>query len=103
MSVASWWTGATTGMASGGPSRAVSGAGLRRVTALTHPQIQRLIAQGTIQAGLFDEHQIAEVYDPDQPAVRYLLCRNPLTAQKETHTRQALIEKTTKGLHSSAG
>ncbi len=76
----------------------LSEAGLRSVTALTHPQIQRLIARGTIQAGLFDERQIAEVYDPDQPAVRYLLCRNPVTAQKETRTRQALIEKTSKDL-----
>ena len=91
------------GMITSARLEGLSEAGLRSVTALTHPQIQRLIAQGTIQAGLFDEHQIAEVYDPDQPAVRYLLCRNPLTAQKETHTRQALIEKTSEGLQRIAG
>jgi hypothetical protein len=76
----------------------VSEAGLRSVTALTHPQILKLIRQDVIQPSLFDEQRIAEIYDPDRPDVRYLLCRNPLTAEKERETRQALISKTREAL-----
>lgn len=72
----------------------LSEAGLRSMTALTHPQILKLVQQKVIQPGLFDEQRIAEIYDPDQPRVRYLLCRNPLTAEKERETRQALIANT---------
>lgn len=71
----------------------LSDAGLRSVTALTHPQILKLIQRDVIQPSLFDEQRIAEIFDPDFPQTRYLLCRNPLTAEKERETRQALIAK----------
>jgi len=48
--------------------------------------------------GLFDERRIGEVYDPQAAGVRYLLCRNPLTAEHEHRTRQALITKTREAL-----
>lgn len=73
-------------------------AGLWTVTALTHPQMTRLIERKVIQLGLFDERDIAEVVDPEEPSVRYLLCRNPLTAEKESRTRNALIAKTQEAL-----
>mgnify|MGYP001576763830 CR=1 FL=1 len=72
----------------------LSEAGMRSVTALTHPQMQKLVGRKVIDASLFDEHHIAEIMEPDDPSVRYLLCRNPLTAEKERKTRQALITKT---------
>ena len=72
----------------------LSEAGMRSVTALTHPQMLKLIQRKVIQPGLFDEREIAEVRDGDDPSVRYMLCRNPLTAEKERHTREALIGKT---------
>ena len=72
----------------------LSEAGIRSITALTHPQMFKLVERKVIEPGLFDERRIAEVHDPDTPGVRYLLCRNPLTAEKEHRTRQALIAKT---------
>lgn len=73
-------------------------AGMRSVTALTHPQILKLVQRNVIDASLFDEQNIAEIIEPDDPSVRYLLCRNPLTAEKERRTRQVLIAKSREGL-----
>jgi len=72
----------------------LSEAGLRSVTALTHPQILKLVQRKVIEPSLFDDREIAEVHDPEDPSVRYMLCRNPLTADKERRTRDALIDKT---------
>jgi hypothetical protein len=72
----------------------LSEAGIRSVTALTHPEILKLVQRNVIQPGLFDEQRIAEVHDPDRPGVRYMLCRNPATAEKENKTRDALIART---------
>ena len=80
----------------------VSAAGMRSVTALTHPQMGELIHRKVIAPSLFDERNIAEITEPDDPAVRYLLCRNPLTAEKERKTRRALIEKTREALEKLA-
>jgi transposase len=77
-------------------------AGIRSVTALTHPEILKLVTRKVIEPGLFDERRIAEVRDPDAPNVRYLLCRNPLTAEKERRTREALIGKTREAMESLA-
>lgn len=76
----------------------LSEAGIRSITALTHPQILKLVERKVIEPGLFDERSIAQVYDPDANGLRYLLCRNPLTAQKEHRTRQALIGKSREAL-----
>jgi len=80
----------------------VSAAGMRSVTALTHPQMWELVHRKVIAPSLFDEHNIAEITEPDDPSVRYLLCRNPLTAEKELKTRLALIEKTREALEKLA-
>lgn len=77
-------------------------AGIRSITALTHPEILKLVQRKVMEPGLFDEREIAEVRDPDTPNVRYLLCRNPLTGQKERRTRQALIAKTRAALEKLA-
>ena len=77
-------------------------AGMRSVTALTHPQVLKLVQRKVIDASLFDEHNIAEITEPDDPTVRYLLCRNPLTADKEHKTRQALIAKMREALETLA-
>lgn len=77
-------------------------AGLRTLTALTHPLMQALVERKVIQPGLFDERAIGEVCDPEQASVRYLLCRNPLTAEKEARTRAALIAKTRQALETLA-
>jgi len=73
-------------------------AGIRSVTALTHPEMFKLVQRKVLEPGLFDERQIAEVRDPQAPEVRYMLCRNPCTAAKEHRTREALIARTREAL-----
>jgi hypothetical protein len=44
-----------------------------------------------------------EVIDPEDPGRRYELCRHPFTAQRETTTRQNLLEVTRKAWDQIAG
>jgi len=76
----------------------VNAAGFKTLTALTHPQILGLLEKRVIQLGLFDDKGIAEVVDPSNPTVRYMLCRNPETAAYERKTRDELIEVAKLGL-----
>jgi transposase len=70
----------------------------RTITALTHPQLKSLLERKVVQMDLFDERRVAEVFDPDNPAVRYLLCMNPATRDRERKTRDALVRKTREAL-----
>ena len=54
----------------------------------THRQIVELLERKVITAELFDEGQIVEVIDPEEPKRRYCLCRNPQTAGREGKTRE---------------
>jgi transposase len=72
--------------------------GLNTISALTHRQIVDLLVRKVITPELFDERRIVEVVDPDDPGRRYELCRNPLTAQRETTTRQSLLDVTHQAL-----
>ncbi|MCK4342966.1 MAG: hypothetical protein KAY37_14730, partial [Phycisphaerae bacterium] len=42
------------------------------------------------------------MYDPDEAGVRHMLCCNPLTAERERKTREALLAKTTEALEQLA-
>lgn len=75
---------------------------LRTVSALTHGEIMTLLKNKVIALDLFDERSIHEVADPDDPARRYCLCRNPLTAQREGKTRERLLALTTTALDNIA-
>jgi transposase len=68
--------------------------GLHTITALTHRQIVQLLERKVIQAELFDERNIVEVIDPQDPKRRYCLCRNPRSGQRESATRQRLLDLT---------
>lgn len=72
--------------------------GLSTISALTHHQMKRLLKADVIQAELFDEHNIVQISDPDNPEERYCLCRNPVTAASETTTRRRLIQLSEEGL-----
>lgn len=72
--------------------------GLRIISALTHREMAGLLERKVVQMELFDERRINEVVDPKDPSVRYCLCRNPQSAERETKTRQALMERTGKAL-----
>jgi len=64
------------------------------ITALTRADIQQLLDRNVIQFELFDDMNICEVTDPDNPQKRYCLCCNKLRAEKDRKTREALLEKT---------
>ncbi len=72
--------------------------GLNTISALTHREIVELLERKLIQLGLFDEKNSMEVVDPENPKLRYCLCRNPNTADREGKTRQSLIATTRKSL-----
>ena len=77
--------------------------GLHTISALTHPEIFALVERKVISADLFDEKEIVEVLDPENPARRYCLCRNPKSAQRETSTRLRLLQCPREGLEKIAG
>jgi transposase len=62
-----------------------------------------LLERKVITPELFDEQQIAEVFDPEEPKRRYCLCRNPKTAEREGATRERLLERTRAELDQIAG
>ncbi len=68
------------------------------LTALTHSGLRKLLEADTIQMELFDEKNIVEVEDPETPGLRYCLCKNPHTAEKESKTRKRLLELTAEQL-----
>ena len=76
--------------------------GLNTISALTHPQIKELLSRKVVQLDMFDDKEIIEVIDPDNPKLRYCLCRNPESAKRETRTREALLLKTTQELNKIA-
>ena len=62
------------------------------ISTLKHNKIKELCDNGIIQMSLFDEKEIAEVFDGEH---RYMLCKNPIMAQKEAKTREKLLKLTT--------
>ena len=69
------------GMVKSKGKQALHDAGLRYITALTDPQIRRLLQQGTLQLELFSE----EVCEVEAEGVRYLLRKNTAEAAREQH------------------
>jgi len=68
--------------------------GLATITALTRAEINALLERNVIQPDLFDDFNICEATDSEDPQRRYCLCRNPLKAEEDNATRQALLDKT---------
>jgi len=62
--------------------------GLHYITAITKPQIEKLLKQGTLQLDLFDQ-ELAEVLADE--GIRYVLRRNPVRAQEVRDTRHAKL------------
>jgi hypothetical protein len=62
--------------------------GLHYITAITKPQIEKLLQQGTLQMDLFDQ-EVAEVLAEE--GIRYVLRRNPVRAQEVRDTRHAKL------------
>ena len=62
--------------------------GFHYITAITKPQIEKLLRQGTLQLDLFDQ-ELAEVLTDE--GLRYVLRRNPVRAQEVRDTRHAKL------------
>lgn len=72
--------------------------GLEWITALRSPAIQQLLAKGAIQLSLFDEKDLAEIFSPDYPGERLIVCKNPLLADERKRKREDLLRATEKEL-----
>jgi hypothetical protein len=73
------------GMIKGDQKAAAQQADLHFITALTKPQIRKLLAQKTLQLDLFEEN-VSEVIGED--GRRYILRRNPVRQQELTLSRE---------------
>ena len=62
--------------------------GCHYITAITKPQIEKLLRTGTLQMDLFDQ-ELAEVLADE--GIRYVLRRNPVRAQEVRDTRDAKL------------
>src|SRR5256884_6290809 len=62
--------------------------GCHYITAITKPQIDKLLRTGTLQMDLFDQ-ELAEVLADE--GLRYVLRRNPVRAQEVRETRHAKL------------
>jgi transposase len=62
--------------------------GFHYITAITKPQIDKLLRTGTLQMDLFDQ-ELAEVLTDE--GIRYVLRRNPMRAQEMRDTRHAKL------------
>lgn len=71
---------------------------IKIISALTHRQMVQLLGKTHHQPELFDDKNIIEITDPDAPGHRYCLCRNPRSAERETTTRNQLLERTEREL-----
>jgi len=65
------------------------------LTAMRPGAIRKLVEDGSIQMGLFDERNLFELEHPDWPGERLIACRNPELAARRTAKREALLEATT--------
>jgi hypothetical protein len=69
-------------------------AGLDWISALRGPAIRTLAQGGTLQLGLFDERNLAEISHPGYPGERLVVCRNPALAVERARKRIELLAAT---------
>jgi transposase len=77
------------GMVKSKGKQALKEAGLHYISALTDPQIRRLLGEGTLQMGLFSE----DICEVEAEGVRYLLRKNEAEAARERHRREDKLAK----------
>jgi hypothetical protein len=70
--------------------------GLSIISALTHPQIYALIERKLFQPELFDEKQIAEVTDPEDPTMRETMATNEVVG---SYRKLELVESAFRNLN----
>ena len=72
--------------------------GIDWISALRAPAIKRLTKAGTLQLGLFDERDLAEITSPEYPGERLVVCRNPALAAERARKREDLLAATERDL-----
>lgn len=77
------------GMIKSGQVEDLTIAGFHYITAITKPQIRKLLKQNVIQMELFTEKLCEVKYD----GVRYILRKNPVRAKEQKETRNSKIQK----------
>jgi hypothetical protein len=77
------------GMVKSKGKQALKAAGLHYISALTDPQIRRLLGEGTLQMGLFSE----AVCEVEADGLRYLLRKNEAEAAREQHRWEDKLAK----------
>lgn len=82
------------GMVKSKGKQALQAAGLRYISALTDPQIRKLLSVGTLQMSLFAE----EVCEVEADGVRYVLRKNEAEAEREQHRLQDKLAKLSRKL-----
>ncbi|MDP2872459.1 MAG: IS1634 family transposase [Bacillota bacterium] len=64
------------------------------ITALKAPEVRNLRQRGLLQLSLFDEHDLAEIIDPENPSRRLVLCRNFKVGVERRRKREDLLQAT---------
>ena len=77
--------------------------GVDWIGALRPEAIKKLIANGGIQMGLFDERNLFELKHPDFPDERLIACRNVDLAYRRAAKRESLLQATAKELDKVRG
>jgi hypothetical protein len=77
------------GMVKSKGKQALKEAGLHYISALTDPQIRRLLGEGTLQMGLFSE----DVCEVEAEGVRYVLRKNEAEAARGRHRLEDKLAK----------
>jgi hypothetical protein len=72
------------------------------ITALRPDAIRKLVADRSIQPGLFDERNIAEIDHPDFPGERLIVCRNSDLGKLRAAKRSDMLNATTAELEKVA-
>lgn len=72
--------------------------GLGWISALRAEGIRKLVKGGFFQMSLFDQKDLAEIYSPEYPKERLVVCFNPLLAEERRRKRRELLEATEKEL-----
>jgi hypothetical protein len=76
--------------------------GLGWIAAWRAPAIRALVEEDRIAPSLFDQHPLAEIFSPDYPGERLVVCYNPLLAAERQRKREALLVATEQALQKIA-
>jgi transposase len=77
--------------------------GVSWITALKSGAIRKLIVEGHLQLGLFDERNLFELEHPDYPGERLVACRNEELKKLREKKRRSLLDATAKELEKVRG